>query len=178
MSDHPADESPGLTHLDEAGNARMVDVGAKQITSRQAVATARMLMRPETARMLLEGRLPKGDALATARLAGIMGAKRTPDLIPLCHVIALAGVEVEVDVNADAGRVVITATARAADRTGVEMEALVAASTAALTLYDMTKAVERGVVIQRIQLESKSGGKSGDWDRSATDVPDGGGGRR
>lgn len=162
----PAADAPRLTHLDESGHARMVDVAGKQVTSRQAVASAVLQMRRDTAQMLVEGRLPKGDALATARLAGIMGAKRTPDLIPLCHVIALAGVEVDLEVDVAAGRVAITATARAADRTGVEMEALVAAATAALTLYDMTKAVEKGVVISDIRLESKTGGKSGDWMRA------------
>ena len=143
----------------------MVDVAGKAVTARTAVATAQVRLQPTTARMLLDGRLPKGDALATARLAGIMAAKRTPDLIPLCHVIALAGVEVEIDVDADAGVVAITATARAADRTGVEMEALVAASTAALTVYDMTKAVEKGAVVEHVRLETKTGGKSGDWHR-------------
>lgn len=154
-----------LTHLDDDGHARMVDVADKATTRREAVASAVLTVRPTTARMLVEGTLPKGDAIATARLAGIMAAKRTPDLIPLCHVIALAGVEVDIVVDADAGRVDVRATARAADRTGVEMEALVAASTAALTLYDMTKAVEKGAVISQVQLESKTGGKSGDWHR-------------
>lgn len=169
MSAHPPGGEPRLTHLDDAGHARMVDVGAKPVTQRTAVASASVRLRPETARMLVEGRLPKGDALATARLAGIMGAKRTPDLIPLCHVILLAGVEVEIDVDVDAGLVRITATARAADRTGVEMEALVAASTTALTLYDMTKAVERGAVIEHVRLEAKTGGRSGDWHRTAAE---------
>lgn len=154
-----------LTHLDDDGHARMVDVADKATTRREAVASAVLTVRPATARMLVEGTLPKGDAIATARLAGIMAAKRTPDLIPLCHVIALAGVEVDIAVDAEAGRVDVRATARAADRTGVEMEALVAASTAALTLYDMTKAVEKGAVISQVQLESKTGGKSGDWHR-------------
>ena len=122
---------PRLTHLDEAGHARMVDVGDKDTTRRVAVASAALVLRPDTARMLVEGRLPKGDAIATARIAGIMAAKRTPDLIPLCHVVSLSGVEVEVDVDVDVGRCRITATATAADRTGVEMEALVAASTTA-----------------------------------------------
>ncbi|WP_108667926.1 cyclic pyranopterin monophosphate synthase MoaC [Euzebya rosea] len=156
---------PRLTHLDEAGHARMVDVGDKDTTRRVAVASAALRLRPETARMLVEGRLPKGDAIATARIAGIMAAKRTPDLIPLCHVVSLSGVEVEVDVDVEAGRCSITATATAADRTGVEMEALVAASTTALTLYDMTKAVERGAVVEHVQLESKTGGVRGDWHR-------------
>jgi cyclic pyranopterin monophosphate synthase len=160
-----------LTHLDAQGHARMVDVTGKAVSGRTAVASARVRLRPDTARMLVEGRLPKGDVLATARLAGIMAAKRTPDLIPLCHVIALAGVEVDIDVDAEAGIVAITATARAADRTGVEMEALVAASTAALTVYDMTKAVERGAVVEHVRLESKTGGRSGEWHREG----DGGG---
>jgi cyclic pyranopterin phosphate synthase len=156
-----------LTHLDDAGHARMVDVGDKTVTVRTAVASATVRLQPSTADLLVQGRLPKGDALATARLAGIMAAKRTPDLIPLCHVIALAGVEVDIDVDAAAGLVHITATARAADRTGVEMEALVAASTAALTVYDMTKAVERGAVVEQVRLEAKTGGKSGEWRRDA-----------
>ncbi|WP_370323692.1 cyclic pyranopterin monophosphate synthase MoaC [Euzebya sp.] len=160
--------TPSLTHLDDRGHARMVDVGGKDVTARSATASAVVRLRSDTAALLVEGRLPKGDAIATARLAGITAAKRTPDLIPLCHVIALAGVEVEIDVDAAEGRVAITATARAADRTGVEMEALVAASTAALTIYDMTKAVERGAVIEHVRLEHKVGGKSGDWHREGT----------
>lgn len=158
-------DEPELTHLDEHGRARMVDVGAKPPTERTAVASARVRMAPTTAALLAEGRLPKGDAAATARLAGIMAAKRTPDLIPLCHSIALSGVEVDIDVDAAEGVVAITATARTVDRTGVEMEALVAAATAALTVYDMTKAVERGVVVEQVQLESKTGGQRGDWHR-------------
>lgn len=154
-----------LTHLDADGRARMVDVGDKAVTARVAAARATVRMRPATAVLLAEGRLPKGDALATARIAGIMGAKRTPDLLPLAHPIALAGVEVEVEVDAAEGIATIAARARAADRTGVEMEALTAAAVAALTLYDMVKAVERGVVIERIELVSKTGGKSGDWHR-------------
>jgi cyclic pyranopterin phosphate synthase len=123
-------------------------------------------MSPATATALVEGRLPKGDALPVVRIAGITAAKRTPDLIPLCHVVALSSVEVEVEVKPERGEVHITATARASDRTGVEMEALVAASTAALTLYDMVKAVERGVVIERVELLEKTGGTRGDWRRS------------
>ncbi len=165
LPDH--EDQPRLTHLDARGHARMVDVAGKDVTTRVAVAGARVRLRSDTARMLVEGRLPKGDALATARLAGIMGAKRTPDLIPLCHVISLAGVDVQIEVDVDSGVVDILVTARAADRTGVEMEALVAASTAALTLYDMTKAVEKGAVIEHVRLESKTGGKSGDWLREA-----------
>lgn len=164
-----SDTGEGLTHLDAAGHARMVDVGDKDTTKRVAVASAALQLRPDTAAMLVEGRLPKGDAIATARLAGIMAAKRTPDLIPLCHVVALAGVEVEIEVDTATGRCAITATAKAADRTGVEMEALVAASTTALTLYDMTKAVERGAVIEHVQLESKTGGVRGDYERGRDD---------
>ena len=129
---------------------------------------SRLCQRRRVAALRGEGRLPKGDAIATARIAGIMAAKRTPDLIPLCHVVSLSGVEVEVDVDVDVGRCRITATATAADRTGVEMEALVAASTTALTLYDMTKAVERGAVVEHVRLESKTGGVRGDWHRGGT----------
>lgn len=155
-----------LTHLDDAGHARMVDVGEKAVTQREAVASARVRMTPTTAAALVGGRLPKGDALPVVRIAGIAAAKRTPDLIPLCHTVSLSSVEVEVDVEVDTGIASITAVARAADRTGVEMEALVAASTAALTLYDMVKAVERGVVIERIELVEKTGGVRGDWRRT------------
>lgn len=159
------DEAP-LTHLDERGHARMVDVGAKPTTARQATASAKLLLRPETARRLSTGTLPKGDALGVARVAGIMAAKQTPQLIPLCHVVALAGVEVDVTVSVQPPVATVTATVRAADRTGVEMEALVAASTAALTLYDMVKVVDRGAVIERVQLEHKTGGVRGDWKRN------------
>lgn len=158
-------EEPELTHLDDRGRARMVDVSAKPATTRRAVASATVRLRPATAELLAGGRLPKGDALATARLAGIMAAKQTPALIPLCHVIALTGVEVDLDVDAARGLVTITASATTTDRTGVEMEALVAASTAALTVYDMTKAVEKGAVIEHVRLDHKTGGKSGDWTR-------------
>ncbi|MEE8601734.1 cyclic pyranopterin monophosphate synthase MoaC [Euzebya tangerina] len=158
-------DAGGLTHVDESGHARMVDVSGKPVTSRTATASALVRMAPATAELLVAGGLPKGDALPVARLAGVTAAKRTPDLIPLCHVIALAGVEVEVDVDAEAGTARVVATARAADRTGVEMEAMVAASTAALTLYDMTKAVDKGILIEQVRLEAKTGGKSGDWHR-------------
>lgn len=154
-----------LTHLDERGHARMVDVGDKPTTVREATASARVLLRPETARRLSSGTLPKGDALGVARVAGIMAAKQTPQLIPLCHVVALAGVEVDVTVAEQPPAATVTATVRAADRTGVEMEALVAASTAALALYDMVKAIDRGAVIERVQLEHKTGGVRGDWHR-------------
>lgn len=154
-----------LTHLDERGHARMVDVGAKTPTAREATASALVSLRAETAARLTAGDLPKGDALAVARVAGIMGAKQTPALIPLCHTVALASVEVDVVVHSEPPRAEVTATVRAADRTGVEMEALVAASTAALALYDMVKAVDRGAVIQRVQLEHKAGGVRGEYRR-------------
>lgn len=154
-----------LTHLDARGHARMVDVGAKAPTSREATASAQVSLRAETVTRLTTGDLPKGDALAIARVAGIMAAKQTPALIPLCHTVALAGVEVDVVVRSEPPRAEITATVRAADRTGVEMEALVAASTAALALYDMVKAIDRGAVIQRVQLEHKAGGVRGEYRR-------------
>ena len=155
-----------FTHLDDQGNARMVDVGGKPTTAREAVASAVVRLRPETARRLTAGDLPKGDALGVARVAGIMAAKQTPQLIPLCHVVALAGVEVDVHVTHEPPAATVRATVRAADRTGVEMEALVAASTAALALYDMIKAVDRGAVIEHVRLERKTGGVRGDWQRS------------
>jgi cyclic pyranopterin phosphate synthase len=155
--------SEPLTHLDEQGRARMVDVGAKEVTDRVAVARASLRMRPQTAAAILAGDAPKGDVLGTARLAGIGAAKRTGELIPLCHPLPLSFVGVEADVDADAGLVTLTAQARASARTGVEMEALTAAAVAALTVYDMVKGLERGVVIERVELLSKSGGRSGDW---------------
>ena len=157
------DGLPGLTHLDEHGAARMVDVSAKDVTARSATAQAVVRMSPGTAALLASGDLPKGDALGVARVAGIMAAKRTPELIPLCHPIALSGVDVDVRVDPDAGAAVIVVTCRAADRTGVEMEALTAAAVAALSIYDMVKAVERGAVIERIELVGKTGGVRGDW---------------
>lgn len=162
-------EPEQLTHLDERGHARMVDVGDKPTTSREAVASAILRLQPETARRLSSGTLPKGDALGVARVAGIMAAKQTPQLIPLCHVVALASVAVDVDVTIDPPVARVLARVRAADRTGVEMEALVAASTAALALYDMIKAVDRGAVIEQVRLERKTGGVRGDWERA----PDG-----
>lgn len=151
-----------LTHLDARGHARMVDVAGKDVTVRTAVACCTVVMAPDTARLLADGRLPKGDALPVARIAGIQAAKRTPELIPLCHAIALTSVEVEVDVAVDDGRAEVTATATAADRTGVEMEAMTAASVAALTLYDLCKAVQKDVVITDLRLRRKTGGRSGD----------------
>jgi cyclic pyranopterin phosphate synthase len=153
----------GFTHLDESGAARMVDVAAKDVTVRSATATGRVELSAETVALLRGEGVPKGDALAVARVAGIMGAKRTPDLIPLCHPISLSGVTVDLVVD-DAG-VAVSATARTADRTGVEMEALTAVSVACLTLVDMTKAVDPRAVIGAIRVETKTGGKKGDWAR-------------
>jgi cyclic pyranopterin phosphate synthase len=152
-----------LTHLDEAGAARMVDVSAKDVTARSARATGRVLVAPRVVELLRGEGMPKGDALATARIAGIMGAKRTPELIPLCHPLAVSGVTVDLAVADDA--VEITATVRTTDRTGVEMEALTAVSVAALTVVDMVKAVDKGAVITDVRVEEKTGGKSGDWHR-------------
>ncbi|MBA3373727.1 MAG: cyclic pyranopterin monophosphate synthase MoaC [Euzebyaceae bacterium] len=157
--------SQELSHLDEAGRARMVDVGDKDVTQRRAQARAQLRMTPATAQLLVDGRLPKGEALGVARVAGIMAAKRTPELIPLCHTVALASVEVDVAVDVEAGLATVIAATRATDRTGVEMEALVAVSIASLTLYDMVKAVERGVVLERVELLHKSGGVGGEWQR-------------
>ena len=167
--DAERDPAPGrLTHLDEAGRAHMVDVGEKPPTSRRAVARAVVQMAPDTARLLADDRLPKGDALAVARVAGIMGAKQTPALIPLCHPIALSSVGVDLDVDTDAGLATVIATTSTTDRTGVEMEAMTAAAVAALTVYDMVKGVERGVRIAAVELVEKSGGRSGEWRRGAT----------
>ena len=154
---------PRLTHLDDSGRARMVDVSSKQRTAREASAEAFVRCAPETVALVREKRVPKGDVLAVARLAGIAGAKQTPQIVPLCHPVALTGVEVEVDVEDRGLR--ITATARAQDRTGVEMEAMTAAGAAALTVYDMLKAAERGIEIVDWRLLTKSGGRSGTWRR-------------
>ena len=151
----------GLTHVDESGAARMVDVSGKDVTAREAVATGRVLVSPEVVALLRSGDVPKGDALAVARVAGIMAAKRTPDLVPLCHPLAISGVTVDLEVADDA--VEITATVRTADRTGIEMEALTAVSVAALALIDMVKAVDKHGRITDIRVTAKSGGRSGDW---------------
>jgi len=152
-----------LTHLDEAGQARMVDVSGKDVTARTARASGRVLLSAAAVAALREGRMPKGDALAVARIAGIQGAKRTPDLIPLCHPIGLHSVTVDLSVQ-DEG-VLIMATTRTADRTGVEMEALTAVSVAALALIDMVKAVDPAAVIADVRVEEKTGGKTGRWTR-------------
>jgi cyclic pyranopterin phosphate synthase len=156
-----------LTHLDEHGTARMVDVGDKPATDRRAVARAVVRMSPGTAATVLAGDAPKGDVLGTARIAGILAAKRTGELIPLCHPLGLDHVDIDADVDAAAGTVTLTAEARVTARTGVEMEAMTAASVAALTVYDMVKALERGVEIASIALVEKSGGRSGTWRRGA-----------
>ncbi len=153
-----------LTHLDERGRASMVDVGAKDVTERRAVARATVRMSPDTARAVARGDAPKGDVLGTARLAGIMAAKRTDELIPLCHSLPLSFVGVEAEVADDA--VTLTAEARTTAQTGVEMEALTAVSVAALTVYDMVKGIEKGVEIAEVVLVEKTGGKSGDWRRA------------
>ncbi|MFN8189201.1 MAG: cyclic pyranopterin monophosphate synthase MoaC [Nocardioidaceae bacterium] len=152
-----------LTHVDETGAARMVDVSGKDVTARTAVATGRVLVAPRVVELLRGEGVPKGDALAVARVAGIMGAKQTPTLIPLCHPLALSSVTVDLAVADDA--VEIRATVTTTDRTGVEMEALTAVSVAGLTVIDMVKAVDKGAVITDVRVESKTGGKSGDWSR-------------
>jgi cyclic pyranopterin phosphate synthase len=158
-SPEPAAE---LTHLDADGHARMVDVGEKAITEREAVAKGSVVMRPETLALIAAGELEKGDALATARIAGIMAAKQTPSLIPLCHPILLSHVAVELELDQAKSTVNITATVRTAGQTGVEMEAMTAVSVAALTIYDMCKAVDRAIRIDAVRLVRKTGGKSGD----------------
>jgi indole-3-glycerol phosphate synthase len=155
---------PGFTHLDAEGRARMVDVSDKQETDREAIAGARVVMRPETLERIRSGDVAKGDVLAVARLAGIMAAKRTAELIPLCHPLALTSVKVELECVPERSAVEITATCKLRGRTGVEMEALTAASVAALTVYDMCKAVDRGMVVTDLRLLRKSGGKSGNWE--------------
>jgi cyclic pyranopterin monophosphate synthase len=152
-----------LSHVDESGEVRMVDVGAKPVSRRRAVARASVRMAAETAARLRA--LPKGDALATAQLAGIMAAKRTSELIPLCHPLRLTKVDVTFDARGGNGTLGVEARVRTVDKTGVEMEALTAVSVAALTVYDMIKAVEKGVTIAKVQLVEKSGGKSGTWRR-------------
>jgi cyclic pyranopterin monophosphate synthase len=154
-----------LTHVDAQGTARMVDVGGKPATDRRAVARAVVRMSPETAAKVAAGDAPKGDVLGTARIAGVLAAKRTGELIPLCHPLGLDHVDVEAAVDAAAGTVTLTAEARVTARTGVEMEAMTAASVAALTVYDMVKGVERGVEIASVALLEKSGGRSGTWRR-------------
>lgn len=157
-------EFTGFTHLDASGAARMVDVSAKNVSARTATATGFVRLSPECVGALRSGDVPKGDALSVARIAGIMGAKRTPDLVPLCHPIALHGVAVELTV--EDGGVAIRATVRTADRTGVEMEALTSVTVAGLALIDMVKAIDKAAVITDVRIEEKTGGRSGTYRRA------------
>ena len=153
-----------LSHLDENGQAHMVDVSGKAVTDREAVASARVKMKPETLNLILQGGIPKGDVFSAARIAGIMAAKRTHELIPLCHPIPLSAIDIRVEVAGDT-EVLLYASVKTTWQTGVEMEALTAVSVAALTIYDMCKAVDRGMEINAVRLESKTGGKSGSYKR-------------
>jgi cyclic pyranopterin phosphate synthase len=159
-----SEPEPKLSHVDPEGQATMVDVSAKSATVREATAAAFVEMTPETVRIVRQGGLSKGDALGVAKIAGIMAAKKTSELIPLCHPLALTGIKV--DLTLEEGGVRIVSQVRTADRTGVEMEALVAASVAALTVYDMCKAVDKGIRIASVELVNKVGGKSGGWSRT------------
>jgi cyclic pyranopterin phosphate synthase len=160
-----------LTHLDGRGRARMVDVADKAVTRRVCVARGQVRMAPETLAKIAEGRVPKGDVLATARIAAIQAAKRTDEWIPLCHSLPLDGVEVELLPDPERSCVAIEARVKAQARTGVEMEALVAVSAAGLTIYDMCKAIDRGMTLEAVRLVRKSGGKSGEWKRSGEPEP-------
>jgi len=153
--------SEKLTHIDDAGRAKMVDVGAKDETEREGVAEAIVRMQPATLARIKSGQIKKGDVLAVAQVAGVMGAKKTPDLIPMCHPIAITGVDFNFDINDENSTITIQASVRTIGRTGVEMEALSAVATAALTIYDMCKAIDKGMVIDGISLVKKSGGRSG-----------------
>ena len=164
MNDHDAGAGE-LTHLDPSGNARMVDVGDKPETQRTATARAVVKVTPKTAELVAQGDAPKGDVIGVARIAGIQAAKKTSELIPLCHPLALSYVGVDGQIDTDHGTITLTAEARTTGQTGVEMEALTAASVAALTVYDMIKGVERGAAITSIELLRKAGGRSGDWRR-------------
>ena len=152
-----------LSHIDEQGRARMVDVGDKDVTRREAVARGRLEMAPETLRLILEGGLPKGDVLGTARIAGVMAAKQCANLIPMCHPLRISSVEIDFSADEPLGELRISACVRAQDRTGVEMEALTAVSVAGLTVYDMCKAVDKGMALSGIRLVKKTGGMSGDF---------------
>lgn len=156
--------SPKLTHFDDAGQAHMVDVSSKEITDRTAIATGQVIMEPATLALVLEGTAKKGDVLGVARLAGIMGAKKTADLIPLCHPLPVTKVSLDLVPDEDLPGVKITATVKTSGQTGVEMEALTAVTTAALTVYDMLKAAEKGMRIEGIKLLAKTGGKSGAYE--------------
>ena len=162
QADRNADNSPALSHLDREGSARMVDVGSKPVTDRQATATGYLSVSPETVNLIQQGLTKKGDVLTVAQLAGIMGAKRTSDLIPLCHPLPLNRVDVELEVDPQQERINVTATVSTSAKTGVEMEALTAVSVAALTVYDMCKSADRGISIEGVRLLRKTGGQSGD----------------
>ncbi len=155
-----------LSHVDARGRARMVDVGPKSVTAREAIATGRISMQPETLRLITTGQMPKGDVLAVARVAGIMAAKKTAELIPLCHPLLISSVRVACTPDAETGHIDIEAQVKVAGKTGVEMEALTAVSVTALTIYDMCKAAEKDMVISDISLKHKSGGKSGPYVRA------------
>ena len=154
-----------LSHIDDEGHVHMVDVGRKPPTRRVAVAQGEIRMRPATLKLIVEGDAPKGDVLTTAQIAGIMAAKRTHELIPLCHPLPLTKIDVDFEIDEESSRINITATAHCTGQTGVEMEALTAVSVAALTIYDMAKAAEKTMEIGQVRLVSKTGGKSGDWHR-------------
>jgi cyclic pyranopterin phosphate synthase len=158
-----ASEEPKLSHIDDAGRARMVDVTAKDETLRVAVARGRVTMRPETLGLLLRGEIAKGNVLTTAQVAGVQAAKKTSELIPMCHPLLLTGIDVDLEPDEASSAVEITATVRTTGKTGVEMEALTAVSVAGLTVYDMCKAVDKGMQVEAVRLVSKTGGKSGDW---------------
>jgi len=162
-NEHPTE----LTHFDDSGRARLVDVGDKEETTRQATASGRVAMSPETVTVVREGRAAKGDVLAVAQVAAIIGGKRTHELVPMCHPLMLTAIDVAFEIEERA--IGITATVKTRGRTGVEMEALCAVSVAALTIYDMLKAVDRGMVIEQVRLERKSGGRSGEWSRGGAD---------
>jgi len=155
-----------FSHLDETGGISMVNVGAKRMTQREAVATATVKMTPATLKKLIERALPKGDVLTTAKVAGVLAAKQTPSLIPLAHPLALESVDVTFDIDSDAGTIEVRSIVRCEGKTGVEMEAMTACAVAALTIYDMCKSAEKGIVIEGLQLMRKSGGKSGTWERN------------
>ncbi len=165
--------NPALTHLDESGAARMVDVGAKPATERSAVAEGAVVMAPATLAMIRDGNAKKGDVIAAARIAGIMAAKRTHELIPLCHPIALTAVAVEIEPDESLPGLIVRATATVTGRTGVEMEALTAVAVACLTVYDMAKAVDRGMEVTAVRLVEKRGGRSGTWRRGESRLPSG-----
>jgi len=165
----PSPTALSLSHFDRAGRARMVDVGRKDETERVAVASGLIRMNPSTIELIRQGQAEKGDVLAVAQVAAVMGAKRTSDLIPMCHPLMLTRIDVTFDVRSDAVRIEATVATRG--RTGVEMEALTAVATAGLTIYDMLKAVDRGMVIEQIRLEQKDGGRTGFWRRDQTAGP-------